>query len=767
MAETVDPSKIVWDESPAPQAAPTQAQTPGSSGSTGAHEPDHALIEWDKEAPSNHSTAVDINGAKYTPNDLKGLPADDRKKLIGGIDATAYRQLPIEHRIALTGFDPERVMGSRLYRPEDWAVAPPMDWMNHPAAGFAAGLRRAAESIGQKAAHAKADITGTPLAESDKDYTDALSNFHEMNYNQRSGRNPGEEGTDPYRFAGTMLAASAIPGGPVVQGAAAGLLNKPQETTENTTPNQFWQTEAQQGVMGGALGKAGEEVGKAVAPAIEKGAGWLAGKMGVPSEVQAKLIDQARSMQFDNMDAIKEAAAGSGPRAAKAGELLRQIEGLGETKEMGRLLQTSMGIKALSEKIHSDSLFAQRDALAKGVNVDVSHTIKTIDDIIADAAEGSPNASKWPDSDKNNLIPKLKELRESLANTSKTTSNPTGLVDQFNKDIVNTTTKETPNTFQGMSKTRSDLGDEVSKFYKGNNAEMGEKGAANLQRVKEALANDLSDSAQKSGNPALAAADTAAKTHYSKMAGTLKDPDIVKALTSEKPDEILGAFIKANSGGTDRAKLLYGALDPKGRASVVAALFDNAMEKMDSANKMGGVDAFVDTMKQQRKILPVFLDKSSEKSVNGIINLMKASQGTGMATIVGGSLAAGAAYGGVPGAAGGALLGGLEEKFGLAGRPVSILAKSLLTSPTGKRYLERLATMDPAASSTAAFVQSMSRRLPVIMGHSAYNEMKYADDVIKRQGNPNLAGITPTKQTAQPWQPPVPAGATGEALPGK
>ena len=760
---------------------------------------DHAAIKWDEPGEPAPHVAAPIGGTKLSANELLALPAESREKVMGQVSPEQYRALPIEHRIALTGFDPKQVMGSRLYRPEDWQIDPPSLWGSSPGAGFAAGLRRVADAFGQYASHGKADVLGTASAEGDKDYTDALAKFHEANFNQRQGRAPGEEGISPSRFLGQSLPIAVglgplggVPGA-VVGGAAAGAMSQPQETTPTTTPGEFWSHAATSATGGAMTGTAMHYAGGLALKGLGKGADWISGKMADPNSVQRQLLDKALKTPFEDMADVVAASKVDGPRRGAALELLKQADNMG--MDMNKIMGTSLEFKALKAKLSSDLDHAALYSKVGGHIVDVEKPVSVIDKVVDDI-EGT-DGTKWAAGKKAALLDEVKQLRKELLTTQEVVPGgevapaPTrGINDLLTGNtpaatMAEDTVKETPNTFRAIDRTKSDLQDRLSKFYEGTDAETGKKGAANIQRIIGSLDDALETTADKAG----AAEEYAtAKSNYAKLAGTYHDPEIVKAMNSANPDEMKNAFIKAKGGGEDRPMRLYKALDAKGRAAFNASVFDDAMKEMKNADWPGGVKAFRDVMKRTAEARGVFLKGDDLAAVNGVADMMTFARNAsaGSLPLVGAVLGHATPLG----SAGMALTGGagaLLSHFGIATGPGAELVKGLLSNPAGKQYLIRLANsvgdeIGPKMnSSTARLLNNLEARLPQLMGRTAYNNMRYAHDVVRGLEKWGLSAITPTRQDGSggqsvgdvlkglpepgptaPAAQPLPPGATGE-----
>ena len=317
------------------------------------------------------------------------------------------------------------------------------------------------------------------------------------------------------------------------------------------------------------------------------------------------------------------------------------------------------------------------------------------------------------------LVGKLTELRQNLLNTSKEV--PTGLVDEF--DHALTKKVNTPNSYSAISNTRSTVGDMLTKYYKGaNNGILGEQGANEIQAVKEALGNSLSDAAQHSGNPELAFADTEARSFYDKLSKQFRHPDIVAAKTSADPDVVMKGMMAAGEG---QSKRLFESLEPKGRLAFMANFTDEILKKTE-----GNPQKFVDALKGKADSYGVFFKGEDAARVNGIKKLLEHIN-TGSSFVgptagaVGAGLTSGMTAGNpvITGAAtilGGMAGSGVSDRFG-GSEKLGGLVKTVLTSEGSAKFLEALARMPQGKAG-----QFIDRNLPRIIAANAGQKVSSA-----------------------------------------
>ena len=412
--------------------------------------------------------------------------------------------------------------------------------------------------------------------------------------------------------AGAGLAAKMVHGGAQAGLVGMGTRVLTPETEQGQGLGATLTTKAAGANQAGALGAGMGTAAPVVGAVVGKAANWAKGIMNpkaaqviadseaasvtlkpstiqkaiqeAPPEVQQaqaatdafsnKLAQDVKNTPFSGLPEIEAAAAApGGPRKAAAQAILDQVNSGGQ--EAKDLVQTSAGLTSLREKMRLEALANQRAALAQGVTVQPTKALAVIDSALEEM--NGVDASKWPVKDA--AIQKLQTFRDALANTTKEV--PTGLLDEAGQPL--TRTVDTPNSFTSMGRTRSDIGDDLSGYFKGTNAEVGEKGSHILQEVKNAMSDDMSEAAQTSGNPKLAAADLTFRKEYANYANTYKDPAIVSLIQSKDPSKIMEALARS---GPEKAQRIFDVLDTKGQAAAAKAVFDEAIT--NATNKRTG-----------------------------------------------------------------------------------------------------------------------------------------------------------------------------------
>jgi hypothetical protein len=212
------------------------------------------------------------------------------------------------------------------------------------------------------------------------------------------------------------------------------------------------------------------------------------------------------------------------------------------------------------------------------------------------------------------------------------------------------------------------------------------------------------------------------------MVGTFRDPEIVKAMTSDNPSSIISALSRSGGPNTriDQEQRFWNALEPKGRLAGMAGMADFAIRKMQLKGNNDPLD-FVSGMKDQTDAYHVFFHGDEATRMKGVINTIKGidrvSKALGpMEGAVAGAVGGGATAGHFSPVAGGlgAVAGGIvgaKELGGIGSKLTGDGLKWLLTSPQSADFLRKMASMPPGSSVAAQFI---TRQLPKVMaGYAA------------------------------------------------
>lgn len=179
---------------------------------------------------------------------------------------------------------------------------------------------------------------------------------------------------------------------------------------------------------------------------------------------------------------------------------------------------------------------------------------------------------------------------------------------------------------------RSDLGDTIGGYYKGDSEITGSRGASVMQQLKESMDTEFNRVANDIGGDA-AQAWKAADSFYSKEIVPYKQTIIRRAVKADDHEAILNAIIGKGSGvGTDdaaKARALYGRLDPEGRDAVAYALTRKAYEKATTDGKPFHPAAFASSLEKMEGRLGAFLDPEHKAYLDGMRNYMRHIEAAG------------------------------------------------------------------------------------------------------------------------------------------
>jgi len=181
--------------------------------------------------------------------------------------------------------------------------------------------------------------------------------------------------------------------------------------------------------------------------------------------------------------------------------------------------------------------------------------------------------------------------------------------------------------FSFMRELRSQLSSEISEYYTGKNATIGEKGVAELQKLKNGLDEDMASFAETVGGEAKAAwkqADSFYKTNLVpfKEAGFR---DLVKTAEPEKAWK----YLLAQDGLKSRAARMYRSLDDEGRASVRYGMVKDALDSATNQNGTFGPARFAKYMEDHAETVGTFFRGNDKAEIDGFTKLMRAVERSG------------------------------------------------------------------------------------------------------------------------------------------
>lgn len=272
-----------------------------------------------------------------------------------------------------------------------------------------------------------------------------------------------------------------------------------------------------------------------------------------------------------------------------------------------------------------------------------------------------------------------------------------------------------PLNFKGVRDLRSQLNNMISDYYSGNNAVIGKQGVGYLQKVSNALGQDV-DSYMANANPQLKSAFDKANSFYQKNVIPYKYTALAKALKNQNPDQIYQSFIQ-NGLRDGKANILYGALDPKGQAAVRYGIISDAMANATDAQGNISLAKFVSALENRSGATGVFFKGSDAKQLEGVKNVLAHISGgrglismpeTGvqnLPTIL--KILFGAGVATHPVATGAGAIGA----FGL---------QKLMTNPKGIRFLLASSTLKPGSPQMQKLIDASTSILkPIFISTTA------------------------------------------------
>lgn len=184
-----------------------------------------------------------------------------------------------------------------------------------------------------------------------------------------------------------------------------------------------------------------------------------------------------------------------------------------------------------------------------------------------------------------------------------------------------------PGNFTLMRELRSQLGEEISDFYTGKNAAIGDRGVKALRAMQEAVESDMAEFAKRSGAAgyrAWKAADGFYKANIVpfKAAGFR---DLVKTAEPEKAWRYLLSQGSINS----RAVRMYNSLDEQGRSAVRYGLVKDALGNGTNPNGTFSPVKFAKYLEDHEAAVNAFFRGRDLQEIRGFQNLMRGVERAG------------------------------------------------------------------------------------------------------------------------------------------
>ena len=393
-----------------------------------------------------------------------------------------------------------------------------------------------------------------------------------------------------------------------------------------TLARRFATTTAAATVAGG-ISAAGR--GEDVVSGALIGAGFGAGFQGLTEggRALARKLLNAKGGQFvsddvrelvetsrrEDIDLFADDAAAS-PLLAKLGILAEDVPIIGTRG--GRIRQVGQQQKAaeqllenLSGDIQDFTVEAQKGLQAQLKKIKRSSRLQF--DEVAKELDPSGNVPKT------NFISQIdQEIQDELAKGTRANQNIIDVLQSF---------KDSPEgNFSRIREQRSDLGDEISEFFKGDNKSIGAKGVDKLQRVKNALEEDIEGFVKQSGNREGINKFRRANDFVVRKLIPFKETQLKDLVKTREPEKII-SFLRGSGGRQSRANILFNALDQRGKQAVKAALVSDAFDKATSGGKVFSANTFALELEKVQNATNTFFRGADKNQLNGLVKLMRAT----------------------------------------------------------------------------------------------------------------------------------------------
>lgn len=168
---------------------------------------------------------------------------------------------------------------------------------------------------------------------------------------------------------------------------------------------------------------------------------------------------------------------------------------------------------------------------------------------------------------------------------------------------------------------RSQLGEEISDFYTGKNAALGDSGVKALQSMKEALEADLSIFADQSGGSGKAAWRTA-DGFYKANIVPFKEAGFRDLVKTSEPEKAW-RYLIAQGSIQSRSTRMYNSLDEPGRSAVRYGLAKEALDNASNPNGSFSPAKFAKYLEDHEAAVNTFFKGRDGQEIRGLQNLMR------------------------------------------------------------------------------------------------------------------------------------------------
>lgn len=264
--------------------------------------------------------------------------------------------------------------------------------------------------------------------------------------------------------------------------------------------------------------------------------------------------------------------------------------------------------------------------------------------------------------------------------------------------------------FTLMRELRSQIGDDISDFYTGKNAAIGEKGVTALKAMKEALEKDMEQFAKQSGGNGYQAWRNADGFYKANIVPFREAGfrDLVKTAEPEKA----WRYLLAQGGIKSRAARMYNSLDDSGRGAVRYGLIKDAMDNGTNPNGSFSPAKFSKYLEDNEAAVNAFFKGNDRAEIEGFRNLMRHIERAGQFAEnppTGNRL--------IPYLIGGAVV--VNPKVAVVAGGTGLTVRALFQTPTGRNLLLAARNAKPGSPAMAQINDRMARLLAASVGIAA------------------------------------------------
>ncbi len=193
------------------------------------------------------------------------------------------------------------------------------------------------------------------------------------------------------------------------------------------------------------------------------------------------------------------------------------------------------------------------------------------------------------------------------------------LIESFKGDARN---------FTSTKSLRSDIGDELSEFYKGNRAAIPSRGAIAIADLKRALDEDIEGFVKNEGGKEGLRKFRLANKFFQNRQVPFLDTQLSNLTNTKEPEKII-SFILATSKGArkgfnSRANLLFKSMDSEGRDAVRGGIINHAFEKATTGGRFSA-QKFGNALGEFEDVTDIFFKGSDKTTLKGMEKLFRAT----------------------------------------------------------------------------------------------------------------------------------------------